>query len=81
MISLSPNTALMLYLCLTLAILFGVWLSNHYKTRRKKIVLAEEHLLVCEYCHCAYLAQAEKQVTQCPQCNSYNKNNSYKNKE
>lgn len=77
MISLSPNTALMLYLSLTLAILFAIWTFNHYRTRQKKIILAEEHLLVCEYCHFAYLAQSEKKVTQCPQCNSFNKNNTY----
>lgn len=77
MIGLSSTTALMLYLCLTLGILLAVWISHFYRFRNKKVVIAEQDLLVCEYCHCAYLAKKAKTVTQCPQCHSYNKNNLY----
>lgn len=73
MISLSVTTAAMLYLGLTLAILLGLWAYHHYISLRKKIVIVEHTLRVCEYCHCAYLDAIAKPVTQCPQCHCYNK--------
>jgi ribosomal protein L37AE/L43A len=73
MIGLSVTSAAMLYLCLTLAVLFGVWFYQHYRAKAKKITLAEEILHICEYCHFAYLARGSKKITKCPQCSSYNK--------
>jgi uncharacterized paraquat-inducible protein A len=81
MIELSMTTAAMLYLSITMAILLGLWLFQHYKSRQKKIVIIEEELLVCEYCHFAYMEDRSKGVTQCPQCQSYNKCNVYKAKK
>jgi len=78
MIELSTNTACMLYLGLTLAIVFGIWTYNHYNSRQQKIVIAEQELLVCEYCHFAYLGDLGKPLTQCPQCHSFNKSNRYR---
>lgn len=79
MISLSANTAIMLYLGFTLSLLLGLWIYQHYRLRLKKIVILEKTLLVCEYCHFAYLDNQGKKVTHCPQCKSFNKNNQYKN--
>lgn len=78
MISLSMTTALMLYLALTLIILFSLWGYHHYTLRNKKIIVSEEELFLCEYCHFAYLADRAKQVNKCPQCSSYNKGNKYR---
>lgn len=78
MIELSANTAVMLYLCLTLTFLLGLWISQHYHTRTKKIVTSEHELHVCEYCHFAYLEANHKKITQCPQCHLFNKNNLFK---
>lgn len=78
MIELSANTAIMLYLSLTLAVILGVWCNNHYHTRKRKIVTSEQELHVCEYCHNAYLDEDFKDVTQCPQCKLYNKHNKHK---
>lgn len=80
MIELSTNTAVMLYLCLTLSILLGLWLYHHYQSKRKKIVTSEKELRVCEYCHFVYLDVDFKEVTQCPQCKLFNKRNTFKNK-
>lgn len=80
MIGLSSATAAMLYLCFTLSILFGIWISQHYKSRVKKIVVEDQLLLVCEYCHYAYLGDQARKVTKCPQCQSFNKNNRYQPK-
>lgn len=73
MIALTSTTAAMLYLCLTLSVLLGIWTYNHYQSRRKKIIIVEQELAVCEYCHFAYLIDLSKQVTQCPQCTCFNK--------
>lgn len=78
MIVLTPITALMLYLCLTLATLLCIWGWHHWKSRTRKVIVVEEELLVCEYCHFAYLGQIGKGVTACPQCGSFNKKNQYK---
>lgn len=73
MIELSSNTAIMLYLSLTLGVLLVFWGYHHYHSRRNKIEFVHNRLIVCEYCHTAYLDLVEKQVTQCPKCRSYNR--------
>ena len=75
MIEVSPITAMMLYLGLTLSVLLSIWVIQHYRSRRKKIILADQELFVCEYCHFTYLDGRSKKVTKCPQCQAYNKNN------
>lgn len=75
MIEISPGTAAMVYLFLTLATLLGLWVYQHYKTKNYKILPPEQNLRVCEYCHFAYLKNAEKAITQCPQCQCYNQKN------
>lgn len=81
MIELSPSTAIMLYLSLTLVAVLGLWGYNHYRTRNRSLKMDAQQLLVCEYCHYVYLEANEAAVTQCPQCHSFNKLNSYtKNK-
>jgi hypothetical protein len=78
MIELLPATAVMLYLGISLTTLLSLWIFHHYQSRTRKVILQAEKLLVCEYCHCAYLADIAKKVTRCPDCSSYNKNNPYK---
>lgn len=73
MIELTFASAFMLYLCMTLFILFGLWVYHHYRTRRREILPCEQELVVCEYCSFAYLEESSKKVTKCPQCHSYNR--------
>lgn len=75
MIEMTSTTAAMLYLCVTMLAIFGIWVNHHYKNRQKKIVVVEKKLVVCEYCHFAYLYELSKHISQCPQCSCYNKNN------
>jgi len=81
MIVLSTTTALMLYLSFTLGLLLALFAYQHFALRSKKIIVSEDELLCCEYCHFAYLADCTKQVTKCPQCNSFNKDNRFKGKK
>lgn len=73
MIELTTNTAAMLYLLITLTVLLGIWASHHFRSRKNKIVIIEQELRICEYCHYAYLYSRAKPITQCPQCQCYNK--------
>lgn len=77
MITLSATSALMLYLLLTLFTVMSLWLWNHLKKKKKAIIPDKQELLVCEYCQTAYVAQTGKSVTQCPTCDTYNKNNRF----
>lgn len=51
-----------------------LWVLNHFTKKNKKINLRENQFICCEYCHCPYLAEVSKAITQCPDCHSYNKN-------
>lgn len=72
MIELSPNTACMIYLGVTIAFLLGLWVYKHLASKKRKISVIEKELFVCEYCQCAYLVELNKKVTRCTQCKSYN---------
>lgn len=73
MIELSPNTGFMLYLGATLLLILGIWGYHHYKSRKKTILTSPQELLICEYCHFAYLAESGLKVSKCPRCHSFNK--------
>lgn len=73
MIEVSTSTAFLLYLGFALLTLLGLWSWQHYQTRQKRLSLIAQELLVCEYCHTAYLGDIGKQVTRCPCCRSFNK--------
>lgn len=75
MIEVSETTAFMIYLCITLGPLLGIWLFQHYARRHKKVDMTSQQLFVCEYCHFCYLDQVSKPITRCPQCQSYNHTN------
>jgi ribosomal protein L37AE/L43A len=73
MIEITFNTAFMLYLCLTLTILLGVWAYYHLQERNRIIVSSEKKLIICEYCHFAYVDRSLKVIHQCPQCQLFSK--------
>lgn len=77
MIVISTNTAVMLYLILTLALLLVLWSVQHFRQRSKKVIVAKDELFKCEFCHFAYLSDRSKKVTQCPECKSFNKDNRF----
>lgn len=78
MFEVTAATAAILYLSATLAFLFGIWLFQHQRSCKRVFLSKKEALFVCEFCHFAYVADTVKEVTKCPQCSSYNKENRYK---
>jgi protein-arginine kinase activator protein McsA len=78
MIELSQTTALTVYLFISLTLLLSILIYQHFFSIKRKVRTDRERLLVCEYCHFAYLGEIGSELTQCPQCSSFNKNNTYK---
>lgn len=72
MIELTPISALMLYLGLTLIAILSIWGIHHYTSLKRQILPSEKELYQCEFCHFAYLEIGAKKITQCPRCQSYN---------
>lgn len=73
MIELSPDTAFLLYLGITLLVLLSAWIYHIYHSHKRKLSMVDYRLTVCEYCHFAYLGNKGDPVTRCPQCKSLNK--------
>jgi ribosomal protein L37AE/L43A len=80
MIEIEIGPAILIYLGIVLAFIFGAWVLNHLKSRKKKITSSANELAICEYCHFAYLANVLSQINKCPNCQCLNKDNWY-NKE
>jgi hypothetical protein len=74
MITVNQTTMLLLYLGFFLFFSLGAWVSSHLKSCKKEPLPPLYQLSMCEYCAFEYLATTGKQITQCPQCHSYNKN-------
>ncbi len=72
MIELAPHTAVMIYLGLTLLTMLAIWLSHHFRQRKKGVVIPQQKLATCEYCGQLYLTAIEQKVSKCPTCASYN---------
>ncbi len=74
MIEVDTSTALLLYLGLFLFMCLGVWFCSHLKQRNKQPLPPLYLLKKCEYCHYQYLGKNGEKITECPQCQSLNKN-------
>ncbi len=70
---LAPTTALMLYLCMTLFVILSLWFWNHLQVKKRIILPPKDHLIICEYCHTAYVSPADKEIAKCPECQSFNR--------
>jgi len=78
MIEMTFNTLFLLYLSVTVSMVFGIWIYSHYRTRRRTFFPEEKSLCVCEYCHYAYVEDSIKPLNKCPQCGLFNKHNSFR---
>ncbi len=72
MIELAPHTAVMIYLGLTILAMLSIWLTSHFRLRKKNVVISKQKLVACEYCSQVYLSAIEKRVSKCPVCSSFN---------
>ncbi|MDR3624081.1 MAG: hypothetical protein P4L16_02950 [Chlamydiales bacterium] len=80
MFTVSSSISFTLYLGIFLLLLLALWLIDNKRHSKKTKLPPLSELFICEYCHFPYLDRIDKDVTMCPQCKSFNKNNRYKNK-
>ncbi len=73
MIELSPQTAIMLYLCGAIGVVIFLWIRGHFKSRSKAVLPPQKRLNTCEYCCNPYLSDLDQNVTECPKCRSLNR--------
>lgn len=81
MIELTFNTFFLVYLGVTIAVVLGIWIFTHYRSRKRTFFTSEKDLFVCEYCHFAYVEEGVKKLNRCPQCGLINKENTFREKK
>ena len=81
MIELASSTAFMLYLAATLSALFVLSIIHYISSTKQSLAIESSQLYVCEYCLYAYLADSSEEVSRCPNCSSFNKDNKYNPKK
>ena len=81
MLTVTPRTAFVIYLAMTLFCILGIWFYYHFISASPQKKIVEDVILYqCEYCQNIYLDDQIKEVTECPDCKSLNKNNTDRRK-
>lgn len=73
MIELSLTSAFLIYFSVALLGIFSLWVIGNKKSRTIYSSLYHQEIQRCEYCHYPYLKEKTEQISQCPQCRSFNK--------
>ena len=73
MIRVDVSMAIFLYLMSSLIILFFLWIFFEKTTALPKFVREEADVWECAICAYTYVDSTHKEISQCPQCKSYNK--------
>ena len=61
----------MFYLTAFLLLCFTCWMLTHKRARERAPLPQRHRLVLCEYCHFAYLGEAER-ISRCPECHQLN---------
>ena len=67
------STAVFLYVMSSLAALFFLWIFFEKKAVLPKFVREEADVWECSICAHTYVDSTHQEISQCPQCQSYNK--------
>jgi len=73
MFRLDISTAVFLYVMSSLVVLFFLWIFFEKKVVRSKFVRPEADVWECSICSYTYVDSQHQEISQCPQCKSYNK--------
>ncbi len=73
MIRMDISTAVFLYLVTSLAAVFLLWIFFEKKAVLPKFVREEADVWECSICAYTYVDSTHHEISQCPQCKSYNK--------
>jgi len=67
------STAIFLYVMSSLAAIFILWVFFEKKAALPKFVREEADVWECKICAYTYVDSTHHEISQCPQCKSYNK--------
>ena len=67
------STAVFLYLMSSLLVIFFLWIFFERKAVMPKFVREEADVWECSICAYIYVDSTHREISQCPQCKSYNK--------
>lgn len=73
MLKLDVSSAVFLYLMSTLLVIFVMWIFFEKKAVLPKFVREEADVWECAICSYTYVDSTHHEISQCPQCKSYNK--------
>jgi hypothetical protein len=73
MFRLDISTAVFLYVMSSLLIIFFLWIFFEKKAILPKYVREEADVWECAICTHTYVDSKHQEISQCPQCKSYNK--------
>ena len=76
MLRLEISTAVVLYVLPALLAVFAFWILFERKSPLPKFVREEADVWECTICAHAYVDSTHQEISQCPQCKSYNKRSS-----
>ena len=73
MIRVDVSTAVFLYVMSALLVIFLLWIFFERKAVLPKFLREEADVWECTICAYAYVDSTHHEISQCPQCKSYNK--------
>jgi Zn finger protein HypA/HybF involved in hydrogenase expression len=73
MFRLDVSTAIFLYVMSSLVVIFFMWIFFEKKVSLPKFVREEADVWECSICSYTYVDSTHQEISQCPQCKSYNK--------
>lgn len=73
MIRVDVSTAIFLYTMSTLLAIFVLWIFFEKKAVLPKFLREEADVWECSICAYTYVDSTHHEISQCPQCKSYNK--------
>lgn len=73
MLKLDVSTAVFLYLTVSLLVVFLLWVLFEKRTALPKYVREDANVWECAICAHTYVDSTHHEISQCPQCKSYNK--------
>ena len=73
MIRVDISTAVFLYLMSSLLVIFFLWIVLEKRTMLPKFVREKADVWECSICAYTYVDSTHHEISQCPQCKSFNK--------
>lgn len=73
MFKLDVSMAVFLYIMCSLLVVFILWIFFEKKTAFPKFVREDANVWECAICAYTYVDSTHHDISQCPQCKSYNK--------